>query len=158
MSAPEDWYARYLREQEERRRQAEARIRYALPVLRFLGVERVEIKYDGMGDEGHIQDVVFSPGPAGGPPEGLRDLLEEACYGLLPGGWEINAGSHGTLSLDVRAGAHHLDHHEREEDPEDLEDMDLEEVDLEEGESYPLSRHEPEEPEDKGGKGDGGRR
>jgi hypothetical protein len=116
MSAPEDWLEKYRRRQEESRRRAEAVVRYALPVLRFLGVEHVEVPYDGAGDSGTVKDPTFAPPPLAGVPEGLGALVIEAVEGLLPSGWEINAGSFGSFHIDVPTGVHHLDHNFRDEE------------------------------------------
>ena len=37
-------------------------------------------------------------------PLGLLDALEAVWEDFLPGGWEINGGSYGTLTLDVARG------------------------------------------------------
>jgi hypothetical protein len=128
MSSPEDWFEKYRRREEENRRKAEALVRYALPVLRLLGVEHVEVQYDGAGDSGTVKDPTFAPPPLAGVPEGLGALVIEAVEGLLPGGWEINAGSFGSFHIDVPAGTHHLDHNFRDEE-EFEEDPDEEEED-----------------------------
>jgi len=124
--ADEDWYQRYQRREEEGRQFAEKLVAYVLPVLRFLGAEKVEIKYDGYGDEGQVLPPVLTPAPPMGLPEGLSESLVTICEELLPGGWEINAGSQGSFTIDVAAGTHHLDHEWNEEDEEDEYEEDLE--------------------------------
>jgi hypothetical protein len=41
------------------------------------------------------------------------DDLEDAMYSLLPGGWEINDGSYGSIDIDVSTGAIEVTHNER---------------------------------------------
>jgi hypothetical protein len=41
------------------------------------------------------------------------DDLEDAMYSLLPGGWEINDGSYGTVDIEVSTGAIEVTHNER---------------------------------------------
>jgi hypothetical protein len=116
MAKQDDWMAQY--EARERRQQAhsERLAEYLVPALRFLGVETVQIEFDGYGDEGDVHDATF-----GGPrredvPEALAEMLEAACCYALPGGWEVNAGSYGVWCLDVEAGKARLDMEYRDED------------------------------------------
>ncbi|NBT75131.1 hypothetical protein EBZ80_24230 [bacterium] len=39
--------------------------------------------------------------------------LRDACFDLLPGGWEINEGSFGTIVVDVRRRKVRMEHNER---------------------------------------------
>lgn len=41
------------------------------------------------------------------------DDLEDAMYSLLPGGWEINDGSYGSIDIAVATGAIEVTHNER---------------------------------------------
>jgi hypothetical protein len=54
----------------------------------------------------------------------LKEAVEELCYDYLPGGWEINEGSDGTFSFDVKAGTishtHHNHYMETETTEEEL--------------------------------------
>lgn len=45
--------------------------------------------------------------------EKATDEFEDAVFSLLPGGWEINDGSYGTVSVDVATGAIKVEHNER---------------------------------------------
>jgi hypothetical protein len=121
MAERETWQQREARE----KREAEEGLRTACAVLRRLGVGQVEAKYDGVGDEGWVQEVRFAPPPPPGLPEGLQALIEQYVYTRLPAGWEVNSGSNGTMTIDVATGKANLDHHwkEGEEDFEDLNDL-----------------------------------
>jgi hypothetical protein len=125
MSTDSNWYERYMRRQQEGERYAEQLIAYVVPVLEFLGVKRVEIHYDGAGDDGQVQPPVLTPSPTAGLPEGLQSALSTICEEMLPGGWEINAGSQGCLTIDVSSGRHVLDHEWNEDEDEEY-DEDLE--------------------------------
>jgi hypothetical protein len=122
MSAPDDWYQTYLRQQAERQQHGARVIQYLIPALRFLGVREVVVSYDGAGDEGQIQPPDFTPESPIGYPEGLADLIEEVTGCLLPGGWEINEGSSGHLIIDVSSGTHTLEHEWNESDEDDMDD------------------------------------
>jgi hypothetical protein len=43
---------------------------------------------------------------------------------MLPGGWEINSGSFGTIEIDVRAGTVEVDMEWREEDEDEYDEED----------------------------------
>ncbi len=78
---------------------------YASPVLRFLGVARVEVGFDSMDGAGGYVDVPeFIGPPHGGLPEGLGSLLQHACHELLPPGWGLS-NSRGRLIVDVAGGS-----------------------------------------------------
>jgi hypothetical protein len=114
MAAQESWMQREARERQE----SEQGLQIACAVLDRLAVRSVEVHYDGAGDSGAIEKVLYQPEPRLGIPEGLQELLETYVYRHLPGGWEINAGSFGTVNLDVRTRQAQQDHHEREDDTE----------------------------------------
>jgi hypothetical protein len=123
MSAPNDWWKEYQRQQKEREQYAQRLVVYLLPMLRFLGLELIEIPYDGMGDDGEVQAPQLTPPLTESLPEGLLTLIESVCENMLPGGWEINEGSFGTLIIDVKAGTCHLDHNWREEEIDEDDEM-----------------------------------
>jgi hypothetical protein len=122
-----------------------AQLKQLCPLLDAVGVTRVEATYDGSGDSGDFQDIVFvftdpvalHDGEArDGMTNGRRMYLEEfkrthtsadpailtpvqldtfvdTLWGLLPGGWEINEGSYGEITVDTRTTKVRLDHNER---------------------------------------------
>lgn len=123
MSETEDWLAKYRRQEAERKKHGEDLAAYLSRALRFFGVERVEVRFDGQGDDGEVETPEYIPIPHGELPHGLASAIEESCWGLLPGGWEINAGSVGTITLDTRDGTATLDVEWREEE-EDWDEED----------------------------------
>ncbi len=83
-------------------------------------LDRVEVTYDGSGDDGHIcgaqgydsngREVVLS--------DSLRLAVENYTYHILPSGWEINEGSHGTLIINIKKKSASLSHFQRVESEE----------------------------------------
>lgn len=115
---PNDFMTRYERERAAAEARARELLRYVSEPLRLIGVRQVKLEYDGYGDEGDRWDIVYLPPPPDGLPDGLEQLIEQALGGLLPGGWEINEGSFGTLNVDTATGEFALDHTWNEEDPD----------------------------------------
>lgn len=118
---PYEWLERYHREQREREAAARAGLAYYAPLLARLGVRTATASFDGQGDEGWVQPAAFHPPPPAGLPDGTADALHQLFSELLPGGWEINAGSFGTITLDTAsaAAAVALEHRDEEEFDDD---------------------------------------
>lgn len=75
----------------------------------------VTIEYDGSGDSGYINDVSIEPER---DISEARDDLETLAYELLSekyGGWEINEGSCGTITIDFATNKVRIEHNERVE-------------------------------------------
>lgn len=112
---PNDWLARYERERKAAERKAREQLRYAAGFLHLIGVERVVARFDGSGDEGFVQEVECHPDPPAGVPDAVREMVEDAVCELLPGGWEINEGSFGTVTFGTATGEPEIEHTWREE-------------------------------------------
>lgn len=89
--------------------------------LKALGVVSAEAEYDGSGDSGDIASVGFYA--ADSKDVAVSDELErrfsDAAMDLVchrHGGWEINEGSFGKVTLHVDAGKVNIDHNERHEE------------------------------------------
>ncbi|MBX9626224.1 MAG: hypothetical protein K2X82_20665 [Gemmataceae bacterium] len=123
---PDDWMAKYEAERAAAGRKARAELRYAAGFLRLLGVERVTAHFDGEGDEGFVQKVEYRPAPPAGVPRGAEEAIEDAVCELLPGGWEVNAGSFGTVAFDTAAAEPEVEHTWREEEEYDEDEDDAE--------------------------------
>ena len=105
-----------------------------LPRLREAGIARVEIRFDGCGDSGAVEecacldaagagipcpDVTLLEGEAGSvdrtgsrEPQSLGQALEQLTYLALERhhpGWEINDGACGELVIDVAEASFVLD-------------------------------------------------
>jgi hypothetical protein len=67
--------------------------------------KKIVISYHGAGDEGWIEDITPEPEVEGFDlAHDLYKELEEAAYEILEenyGGWEINEGSTGHMTVDV---------------------------------------------------------
>lgn len=74
---------------------------------KLVAFDEITITYHGYGDEGHIEDIVPFPLPEGMEmSHELQQELESFAYDVLEanfGGWEINEGSDGTITIDVKA-------------------------------------------------------
>jgi hypothetical protein len=82
--------------------------------LAALGVKAVEIEYSGSNDEGYVNDITATTGELSPAqklitmllPRDLEESLRESAYDVLGryfGGWEINEGSSGVITLNVPA-------------------------------------------------------
>jgi hypothetical protein len=123
MEEREDWLASYQRKEAERLERGKELGEYLAGALRFLGVKRVTVAFDGSGDDGEVQQPKYEPKPKGELPEGLDLALRDCCAWQLPGGWEINAGSVGAVVIDAEAGTSRVDIEWREEEEEFDEDF-----------------------------------
>ena len=132
-------------EQIDRVREAERRCKAAfLPLLAEHGITRVEIGYDGGGDEGAVGDVTAFAGedtcdlPSvlcdhfsvewGGDMASRAIQLEDALSAFAENaasdhhiGWENGEGAWGTIEIDVASGAVSLTHNSRFVDYETTE-------------------------------------
>ncbi len=90
-----------------------------LPRLKQWGVSKVEAQYSGYGDSGSIDGISYLD--AAGEPVNMNLVrsasdpdIESVVYEFLPAGFEINDGSQGTLTIDVKAGAVTVNHGQNE--------------------------------------------
>jgi hypothetical protein len=89
------------------------------------GVATIRIDYDGSGDSGEIDYVVFLSAEGKLVKFDDNDLVEcisDHAEALLPEGWEIDGGSYGELTIDLVNGRIHRVHNERIEDVVTTED------------------------------------
>lgn len=105
-----------------------------IPLLRASGIARVEVCFDGSGDSGAVEEVLYfdaadnelacpdqaltlqrnnqSEGPASYAPPTLSAALEQVTYLALERhhpGWENNDGAGGQLVIDVGEGSFALE-------------------------------------------------
>jgi hypothetical protein len=84
--------------------------------LAAAGFNVVKVEYSGSGDEGWINDIVsVDPELPEGMafPGGLYEKVERTAYEVLEanfGGWEINEGSYGVITIHVAEKRTTLDH------------------------------------------------
>lgn len=84
------------------KRQALAALARLLPRLSKRGVTHLRVSYDGEGDSGYFQDVTVEPESAGTILRKQENVIIAACEHYVPGGWEDNEGSFGTIIIDVK--------------------------------------------------------
>lgn len=103
---------------------------FVFDILEQEGIATFEVEFDGSGDSGQIESISLDKKLLGRKIEGckvkngsrydpvtktsspvwehdvtLQSLIEGVCYDILEdnfGGWEINDGSYGTFSFDVK--------------------------------------------------------
>ena len=108
---------RWKREEDERKKWAKTNLFFELRKQRELAFVRVE--YDGCGDSGQVEEVAYLDSQKKVitiDDQSLHEAVEEYVYSILPGGWEINEGSEGTVEIDVAAGKTHVCHSQRVEE------------------------------------------
>jgi hypothetical protein len=130
--------AEFAARQAEREAQAQIEIQHlkgaVIPPLRSAGVARVEIRFDGYGDSGAVEECVCydaANAPVSCPDAGVEPFREERSaraaeadlsslaaalesLGYLAlerhhPGWELNDGAYGELVIDVAAATFTLD-------------------------------------------------
>ncbi len=84
----------------------------------FPQVTTITIEYDGAGDDGNMESPTFADqnNYEVEVSEKVSELVSEyACHALEhhKGGWEINDGSFGTITIDVPNQKAHFAHNER---------------------------------------------
>lgn len=118
-------------------RDVEARCKAAfLPLLKKHGITRVDITYDGGGDEGMMGDITAYRGDVvdelpsvlcdhyavdyGGNVHSSALQLEDALSAFAEnavcdrhGGWENGEGAHGEIAIDVASGSVTITHNAR---------------------------------------------
>jgi hypothetical protein len=102
---PEDFMARWQREQEKRRETRRAELTQLLSTCPELAL--LEVEYNGSDDNGQIEELTAydhnnNPLPLH---DNFRVVVENFVYDLLEvhcSGWEINAGSSGLVTIDAR--------------------------------------------------------
>lgn len=102
--AEDPYMARYYRRERERQDKARADLRYLAGMLARLGVRTASADFDGYGDDGTIENIQFVPAPPAGLPDGASGWFEHLVSDVLPGAWEVNEGSFGTVTLDTATG------------------------------------------------------
>lgn len=68
-------------------------------------ITSIDVVFDGCGDSGQVEDIQFfdeNSDPLAKNSD-LSDAVADYVYSILPGGWEINDGSFGTIHINVRA-------------------------------------------------------
>ena len=83
--------------------------------LEAAGIETLVVNYSGQNDEGYVEEMEPTPDvdlDYGGE---LYDLIQQQAYDVLEqhcGGWEINEGSSGHITINVKERTALLHHGE----------------------------------------------
>jgi hypothetical protein len=114
----EEIIARLNKEEKDRLSVAHEILRKVCPELFLLGVAQVVAHYDGAGDSGDI-DTIYANNINGlymaWPPKSgeLRAAIEKAIWEFIPGGFEINDGSFGDITIKIQTNEIVREHNER---------------------------------------------
>lgn len=126
-----DWHKQYLKQKEASEQAAVSELRELAAKLTQFKVKELCATYNGSGDSGDFEDIDlnFEDGAAHRSLEDVLaalntnvDELTQKLWPLLPGGWEVDDGSFGTLTLDVKTGKIHREHNRRIESIDTTED------------------------------------
>lgn len=79
------------------------------------GVVRVEVEYDGSGDEGFVESIAAFTieGTKVELSDESRDLIDQYTYEGIPYDWYNNEGGYGTMRIDVAKEAFFVEHNQR---------------------------------------------
>ena len=86
-----------------------------LRACRAAGATMIKAQYDGYGDSGNVEDIVFIPTKlvaVGATETRLADFLWQMAYDRHPG-FENNEGGYGEICWDLEADTISLDHADR---------------------------------------------
>ena len=117
----EQWAVQWEEQRRARLAAAQANQKSVFDALTALGIERVEVSFDGYGDSGQIEDVTVVggagsltgrvavvdtavSGQVSPEPCSLPKALGNLCYDLLEhehAGWENNDGAFGVFVFDI---------------------------------------------------------
>ena len=99
-----------------------------LEELRALGIERVEARYSGYGDEGYIDEIDFFPSEPGKPMRRNIDdfFWEEIIDQSQHSGFYNNDGGYGTITWDIVTNKITMQHNDyytetQSYDPEEIQ-------------------------------------
>lgn len=93
---------------------AESRAALPLDKMRARGVEQAIIYYTGYGDSGDVDFITTKPEDKKITEDDEEKALVDFAFNLLEarhGGWEINEGSNGTITIDLEKGTIEHDHY-----------------------------------------------
>lgn len=97
-----DWLRKYQQQRERERQAAKQTFADMCDRLGELGIQTVDIEYDGYGDSGTVDEVTaYADGEQIELPDDYHDEITAATECLLPDGWENNDGAFGKVVLSV---------------------------------------------------------
>jgi hypothetical protein len=116
---PEDLLDQWEREAQQRKAAAKTRLFQLLSTNQKIAT--VEVEYDGYGDSGQIESIIFlnrSKRPVKIADPALDEAIDSYVFSLIPMGWENGAGAFGTIHIDVARQKTRIAHNTRFEDYE----------------------------------------
>ena len=98
-----DYLEKWKSELRDRKEKAKADLYFLLD--QHPNITAIDVEWDGFADSGQIEHIACftASGEDVDVAIELNDAVEEYVYAILPGGWEINEGSFGTVHIDVKA-------------------------------------------------------
>jgi hypothetical protein len=125
---PENTYKEIMRKLEEsmaaEKAESHAALKTICEELFMLGVRIVTASYNGESDSGDVQYVAYDRAAGSEepmPPE-LERKIKDIIWGLLPGGFENNAGGFGEVTIDVVTRKYKCEHSQRSDETFDSSD------------------------------------
>ena len=113
-SPGDNWIAEYKKNYEKERKEKESglkgQIKTIVSGMKVLKAKLCEVKFDGCGDSGMVEEVIFT-GAKGvnlKADKSLSDLAERFCYDYLDSkgiDWYNNEGGYGELSISSDGSA-----------------------------------------------------
>jgi hypothetical protein len=109
-----DWQKTWEQQRQEKYQQAKDDL-YA-KLAQHPEITQIVVEYNGAGDDGNIEETSFLKGEeVVEVPQSLQEAADEYVWQALEhykGGWEINDGSFGTVTIDVANKKASFDHNE----------------------------------------------
>ena len=119
---PENTYKEIMRKIEESAAKEKAERHAVLKTiceeLFMLGVRGVTASYNGEGDDGDVRYVAYdrAAGSEEPIPSELERKIKDIIWGLLPSGFENNAGGFGGVTIDVITRKYKCEHSQRSDE------------------------------------------
>ncbi len=108
----EEIFANWDKERHQEREVATAKLKEML--VDRPDIVRISITYDGCGDSGCFDDQQYFDSQGHDlDGQAMNDAVEDYVCAILPGGWEIDAGSYGEVEIDLTTGKSKVLHTQR---------------------------------------------
>ena len=108
----EEIFANWDKERQQEREVATAKLKEML--VDRPDIARISITYDGYGDSGCFDNQQYLDSQEHDlDGQAMNDAVEDYVCAILPGGWEIDAGSYGEVEIDLTTGKSKVLHTQR---------------------------------------------
>jgi hypothetical protein len=105
--------AKLQNEEQDKKAKAKKDIAAVSDELFLLGVKFVTVTYNGEGDSGDIEDIIYERVGTETVPTELEARLKTILWAFVPSGFENNEGGYGEMQLDVAGRRVVFTHSER---------------------------------------------